>query len=378
MQSAITCVSFPPGTLKEVRDTGKKWLKLIGKDWVTEMDVLLDFPTGKEFGWTAPKWLTAGDILFFYHTESARSIISRLLNLAKQLRHSSTLRESVPLENQRDVAMMIQVMERATKNAESYSGTIFGFAEVAGRPTRIFDELEYFKGKIFAPLANVHIFKYPLAYEEFNDILIINKTTISINGAVFDEIKRRLARKNQLPAVLKDTKPAGLGLREVSFDNWDQVACHKDTRFIDEEQIRTYFVDYFLYELKDHGSAIYEECNCCRGDQGTGRADYFIRLAGRLLPVETKLNVLAEQDIACQIRKYIHIDFFVPAKGTYKDKRIDVYDLPFCLIMDQAGLYLTRSGNFVNCSPDSPLFRRENMGKTNLPHIRDCIVRLIR
>ena len=376
VQSAVTCVSFPQ-TLNKVRDMGKKWLKLIGKDWVTDMDVLLDFPVGKEVGWIAPKWLMAGDILFFYHTESARNIISRLFGNAKQLRYSQTLRHSVPIETQLDVTRMIKVMEKAVRNAESYSGTILGFAEVAGRPTRIFDELKHFQGTIYAPLANVHVFKYPLSYKDFNDILIINKTTISINGTVFDEVKRRLARKNQLPVILENTKPAGLGFRAVNSDNWDQVACHKDTRFLDEEQIRTYYADYVLPEIKDPGSAIYEECNCFRGDQRTGRADYFIRLAGRLLPVEAKLNVLAERNIASQVTKYTHIDFFVSAKGTSKDKKIDVGDSPFCLVIDQAGIYLTKDGEFVGYGSDSPICKRENLVRSKLPHLRDKIVKLL-
>ena len=376
VQAAVTCVSFPK-TLNKVRDMGKKWLKLIGKDWITDMDVLLDFPVGKDVGWIAPKWLMAGDILFFYHTESARNVISRLLEKAKQLRYSPTLRDSVPIKTQQDEMMMVRVMERAARNVESYSGTILGFAEVAGRPARIFDELKHFQGTIYAPLADVHTCNYPLAYEGFNDILIINKTTISVNGSVFNEIKRRLAIKNKLPAALKNTKPAGLGFREITADNWDQVACHKDTRFIDEEQICTYYADYVLSAIKDPGSAIYKECNCFRGRQRTGRVDYFIKLAGNLLPVEAKVNVLAEQDIASQIRKYIHIDYFVPAKDAHKDTRIGVDDSPFCLVIDQAGIYLTKDGEFFGCGPDLPLFERENLVQSKLPHVRDKIIKLL-
>jgi hypothetical protein len=268
-------------------------------------------------------------------------------------------------------------MERAERNSELYSGTIFGFAEVAGRPVRISEERTHWKGKIYAPLANVHIFKVPLSYESFHDILVINKTTISVNGAIFDEIKKRLAVGNILPAVLNNTRPAGIGFREVSPENWDQVACHKDTRFIDEEQIRAYYADYVLSRIRDPGSAVYTECNCYRGNQRTGRADYFIKLAGNLLPVEAKINVLAEQDTVSQIRKYIHIDFFVAAKGAPKDNRIKIADLPFCLIIDQAGIYLTKNGEFLGCGLDSPLCKRENLLRDNLLQVRDEIVQLI-
>ena len=102
-----------------------------------------------------------------------------------------------------------------------------------------------------------------------------------------------------------------------------------------------------------------------------------MRIAGVLLPIEAKVNVLAEQDIASQIRKYIHIDFCVPAKGASKDKRIDVGDSPFCLVIDQAVLYFTKDGEFVCCSPDSPLCEREKLTRSNLPQVRDKIVKLL-
>jgi len=47
VQSAITSISFPQ-TLERLRAMGTKWLNSINRDWVTDMDVLLNFPTGKD------------------------------------------------------------------------------------------------------------------------------------------------------------------------------------------------------------------------------------------------------------------------------------------------------------------------------------------
>ena len=41
-------------------------------------------------------------------------------------------------------------------------------------------------------------------------------------------------------------------------------------------------------------------------DRSSGRADYFIRLGGGLVPIEAKLNVLTETSIGQQIAQYIH------------------------------------------------------------------------
>jgi len=82
VQSAITSVSFPD-SVEGLRAMGQKWLGLVGQDWITDMDVLSDFPVGATVPWIAPKWLTEGDILFFYHTKSAANLIRSLRKHAR-------------------------------------------------------------------------------------------------------------------------------------------------------------------------------------------------------------------------------------------------------------------------------------------------------
>jgi hypothetical protein len=85
VQSAVTSVSFPK-TLEQLRKMGKKWLGIIGQDWITDLEVLNHFPSSSAVTWIAPKWLTAGDLLFFYHTKSARGLIKNVLAEAHQMR----------------------------------------------------------------------------------------------------------------------------------------------------------------------------------------------------------------------------------------------------------------------------------------------------
>ena len=63
VQSAITSVSFPR-TLVELRDMCLNWLEAIGEDWITDLDVLRHFSSSGGVTWIAPKWLSAGDLLF--------------------------------------------------------------------------------------------------------------------------------------------------------------------------------------------------------------------------------------------------------------------------------------------------------------------------
>ena len=48
-----------------------------------------------------------------------------------------------------------------------------------------------------------------------------------------------------------------------------------------------------------------------RRGQITGRADYFVMIGGRWIPIEAKLNLLTESNLLGQIGKYLRVDKFV-------------------------------------------------------------------
>src|SRR4051794_27818547 len=72
VQSCIAHVSFPR-MLPELR---RAWH---AGDGYTDMELLLDPPEGHSGGWTTPRWMTEGDILFFYHAKRAKQRIERFL-----------------------------------------------------------------------------------------------------------------------------------------------------------------------------------------------------------------------------------------------------------------------------------------------------------
>ncbi len=81
IQSCITSVSFPE-TIDDVLNM-VKGNEHIAK-WSTDLDVLLNVSSGNTIFWTAPKWLTEGDVMFFYHTKRAKVRTAKVLAEAQQ------------------------------------------------------------------------------------------------------------------------------------------------------------------------------------------------------------------------------------------------------------------------------------------------------
>ena len=338
VQAAITSISFPP-SLERLRAMGSKWQKMIGRDWATDMDILMDFPVGKQVTWIAPKWLTANDILFFYHTKSATSLIQKLqLEAAGIIRRGTDPGEAL---SRSDINALKDILDRQSILAERYSGSIFGFAVISGRPVRYHDEDKHFKGTIYAPLGEVYIFSKPVF--DFSDIIRIGQnTTTPVFGQEFEKLKERAAIHNQLPDILVHTKPGSFSFRDVDSTNWPDICCNRETKFVDEAQIRAYLIDYILSEVKDNRSPLLLECDCFRGGLRTGTADYFLCVSDQWIPIEAKLNILVEENLIGQIEKYIHIQSFQPTKGIHKGQLFKTVDLSIGLIIDQSGIFLRK------------------------------------
>jgi len=353
---------------------GSKWQKMIGRDWVTDMDILMDFPVGKQVTWIAPKWLTASDILFFYHTKSAASLIRKLrLETDRIIRRGTDPSEAL---SRSDIHALKDILDRQFVLAERYSGSIFGFAVISGRPVRYHDEDKHFKGTIYAPLGEVYIFSNPVF--DFGDIIRIGQnTTTAVFGQEFEKLKERPAIHNQLPDILVHTKPGNFSFRNVDSTNWPDICCNRETKFVDEAQIRAYLIDYILNEVKDNRSPLLLECDCFRNGLRTGIADYFIRISDQWIPIEAKLNVLVEENLSGQIEKYNHIQSFQPTKGMYKGQLFNTADSGICLIIDQSGIFFTRDGHFIDCDLQNPNFRREDIDHSSISEIRESIISLL-
>jgi hypothetical protein len=269
---------------------------------------------------------------------------------------------------------LTRLLERAAEHANYYAGAIFGCAEISGATEYSQSELYHFGSRFFAPLGRFHLFQHPLPSETFADYVKIGQnTTTPLYGQQFDRIKILLAEQNRLPNFLRMARFGTLSFRTINQDNWLSISCTSNTRFIHEAQIRSYLLDYLLSEVKDPGTPLLEECQCYRDGDKTGIADYFIKVHGRWLPVEAKLNILTERELLAQVAKYTEIDAFVPTQGTQRTQQFSVDRHALCIVVDQSGIYVTKGGEFFRCQPALPIWQREALGHSSGLQIRAWI-----
>lgn len=358
VQSYICSVTFPD-TLEDVLNmvAGNKFKAA----WATDIDTLLNFQATDSIFWTAPKWITEGDIVFFYHTKRALRRTERLLAEAKA---------DHPRKRN-----LIKLLERAWQTAEAYSGKFFACASVAGATERFSGLNKHFISPHFAPLREVHTFDEPLPQDAFADYIKIGRSTVTpLYKREFNGIRKLLSVGNALPDFLRDAVAGGDGFKDVNAKNWASISRAPDTKFIHEAQLRSYFLDFFLNELKDKGTSILEECECFRGAKNTGRVDYFVKVSGHWIPVEAKLSIAHEKDVLNQVAKYTNVDAFVPKKGIRRNKKYKIGETRICLVVDKFGVYFVSSRDkFIKCSLRKPVWKREELAEKEMDEMREAI-----
>ncbi|QOV89487.1 hypothetical protein [Humisphaera borealis] len=252
VQSCVAHVSFP-STLPELRrayNAGGGYM---------EMELLLDTAKGHDRTYSAPRWMTTGDVMFFYHTKRAKLRIERFLSAAKGPDNEEWGEEGKGLQTS------IDYLNDQLAVAERYAGTIFGCTEVIGGAAfQKGDADRHWRNNIYAPIGDVHIFKNPLRDSEFGSHIKINPggTFTPLHGSSFSGLKGLLAQTNDLPPYLAIARPGGVSFRDIDANNWIDIACSPDARFIDESQLRAYLIDYLLEGIKDPRTAVHQECRC--------------------------------------------------------------------------------------------------------------------
>lgn len=346
VSACITCVSFPE-ELDQVVAMIDEHGEAFGRA-VTDMELLLTTRHIEGLAWSAPKWLLQDDVVFFYHAISAKARAIRLRKEAKVLGDD----------------LLVGHLNKAVEYAERFGGTIFGCARAVS-PAQHLGRLDgaHFDGRVFVEIDDLFMFDRPVPKAEFSEFVTLNpQGTITYMGeSACIGVHAILAKSCQLPDYLEGASFADRIIGKVSNANWKEAAIRGCGRFRLEEQARANYFDYLLRELKDSRTSLLEECNCFRTRKLTGTADYFMCVGGRWIPVEAKLNILAEADLPGQIRQYLGIERFVPTRGTHRGREFTTGANDVCLVVDQRGLYVTRGGEFVESTPDEPLLRTEDL-----------------
>lgn len=373
VQSCITTVSFPrdlEGLDKMIRKN--EYLPIESH---TDLDLILNSKIVMKFreengyvdlfNWSAPRWMTEGDVIFYYHSKGSLYWSKRVL------------KESIDYI---DDEFLLSNLNHAIELAELYSGKIIGCSEIAGSSEYYPFQDQHFKGRTFAPVKDVNLFKEPIDYSDFSKHVMISRggtNTPLSRDSDFQAIKKLISLKNELPNYLKKAVIGDDVFKNINKDNWKDISCLKNISFINEDQIRAYFIDYFLNEIKDPKTSVLEECNCfldyIEGSELKGIVDYFIKLDSNWIPVEAKVNVLNEENIQHQLSKYVEMDYFTPVKGSKIGEKIyNQFHFPLCLLIDHSGLYTFWDGKFINCEPGVPLVDRSEM--INTAEIRNYLI----
>lgn len=358
VQSCITTVSFPK--------CWEDFSMMIDKNErpITDLDLLLFWKEEDENNWTAARWMKPGDIIFFYHAAKARIYTKARL---KEARNGHTSDKNI-----------IAVLEKACENALVYGGTIFGCAEIISEAWQSIQDDGHFRSTWFADIGKFHLFPNPIPSDIFTRFFKIHQNTITpLNSSQFLGLKELICRTNQSPSYLDKAIATSKTFAEISKSNWQSISCSPEIRFRDESELREYFLDYLLNEIKDNDSPLLMECECWRDGASTGFADYMVQINNRWIPLEAKLNSAPDAKTLSQISKYQNIDYFVPTKGKLKGKKWQTQRTKGCLLADQNGIYFAKETQLAECSQMSPLLSRVSIPSQSISSFREKIISLV-
>lgn len=370
VQSCVTSIGFPE-SLEDLELMFEKHDgNALDRD-ITDLEVILNFERlNLEYcEWTAARWMTEGDVLFFYHTNRGHKKIRRLLK--ELLRGDESARQALSRNT-------IDILERNLQLSTRVESCIFACALVEGSSTYYAkEETHHFNSRSFAPFSEVYVFEQPLHARDFGLHFKIGQNTVTpLYKRNFGAIRELLQRDNDIPYFLEHAEIGELSFQNISKENWRQVVASPQARFLNEELVREYFIDYLLDEIRDPRTPVLEECITLRNGRTTGRADYFVMVGGRWIPIEAKLNILTESNLLGQIGKYLRVDRFVPTVRKKRDSEFFPEQHGACVVIDQSGVYLTHDQTFVDCDFARPWLAREGVTGDFPEHLRKAIIDL--
>ena len=254
--------------------------------------------------WTAPKWATKGAIVFYMHAAHANQSLNAV---KKQLKEN---KQNYPQNEYENAMAFIQYGKELHRKL---GGRIFAVARVLDRPSYWSDDPNdphYWKSRIYARVGDFCILENPVGIEEFrSSITIARQSSITpVVGNDFELIRKLIIAKNgDVPEYLRDAVVSSETLSRINKDNWLEKSSEYRSSFYLEIQFRKYYVDYFLSVLGDRKTII-REARVRKKGMNDSFVDNIILFGGKYLPVEVKINIHAETNLARQLEKYCNCD----------------------------------------------------------------------
>lgn len=312
VQAFITNISFPTSLDELYRYVHLFDIeKILGCDYFTFIDAdnYFDDSDPKIYesrvtSWTAPKWSKKGDIVFFMHSKTTNTTISRL---------------KTELISNRDSLSpdyfwtMMNSLFRAKKLHSVYGGKIFAIGKVSNSPEYYqpaSDDKHHWNGRIYAPIDSIFLLENPIDISEFNSKIMVSRRSsiTSVSGDNFEFLKNIILKKNRvIEPYFEDSVAEPMPLHNITEENWLTVVNKYRRSFFLEEQFRSYYVDRFLRCFGDTKS-FFRECSCVKNGKAKTFVDNVVRFQRKFLLVEIKLSVAAERNIIRQLTNYCDID----------------------------------------------------------------------
>lgn len=329
----------------------------------TDLDTLL---RGEDVNWSLPNSVMGNDVVFFQYTSSSKQNLK-------------TLRAAAMAEGDVEV---LAYLDEATQRIESSIGRLVAVGKVMGDALRN-DDLEgaHFRQRLFAPISQISPFRKPLSIKSPSPLCRLPEFmpggSLSNRAFVSDENYQRIlsalqGEGNSLPPIIDAThiRPT-LNGAPLSQENWMEYATAEDAGFFLEAHMRGTFVDYLLRELSDDRK-LHDEVLVQKSGMPTSYVDNAIRIGGKLVPVESKLNARSERDLLGQIRKYTRPDELIARDS----RRLGSVEHDVVVLVDRDGVYILIGAAFHDCDLTRPLLQRTKIDRLSIGLLRATIARL--
>ena len=328
VQSFINNISFPK-TLDELY-----WFATEHNGMFNVENVLYDEVTT----WTSPKWAKIGDIVFFMHSKTAKSTITKLRT---QLYSG---KDSIP---KKKFNLLMDWINRGLDLYSKYGGKIFAIGRVIGAPEYIPDTDDYEDSSVYHWGSRIYseielfVLEKPIHISEFNDFIFVSRQSgiTPVFGKEFIRLKEIISLKNKTPEYFAKSIATPLPLTKINSENWLEITEDYRRSFMLESQFRSYYVDYLLGTISDR-KTIYKECRCVKPNNPNTFADNVIYINGKFVTVEVTLSIHAEPNIKGQVEQYCDTDeIYIDSKHNVKITPKQIYNKNV-IVIDTEDIYI--------------------------------------
>lgn len=280
----------------------------------------------EEVQWTAPKWAKPGDIAFFIHTRTAKSIITRLRTELK------AQKDTMPTEK---YTILDREINRALQNYEKIGGKIFAIGQVCA-PTEEIDEddpfysndenSKHWLSRSYACVSNIFLLKHPVSMDDFTDFIMLARggSYSVVLGENFSRLRDLIMEKNQdqedFPYYFRKSVAAPLALSDITDNNWMQINSEMRSEFSGKTQFQSFYTNYLLRSIGDT-KKYWQRCRFSKPEMANDAImDSVIVFNKKYLPVRILFNPSDKGTPAEIAGKYCNAaEIFIG-----KDEKIDI------------------------------------------------------